>query len=133
VIVLDASAAVELLLHTASGAAIAARVASPAESLHAPHLLAVEVAAAMRRIAATSAISASRARAALTDIADLDVARYSHEELLPRVWELRGRVTAYDAVYVALATVLGAPLLTADARLARAVRDLVDVELISAG
>jgi predicted nucleic acid-binding protein len=40
--------------------------------------------------------------------------------LLPRVWQLRGNLTAYDASYIALAEALDCPLLTADRRLAGA-------------
>jgi len=54
----------------------------------------------------------------LQDFGDLNLARYPHDFLLPRVWELRKNLTAYDAVYVALAEVLDAPLITTDARLA---------------
>ncbi|HYZ40455.1 MAG TPA: type II toxin-antitoxin system VapC family toxin [Stellaceae bacterium] len=46
--------------------------------------------------------------------------RYPHDLLLQRVWELRTNLTAYDAVYVALAEALEAPLLTRDRRLATA-------------
>ena len=52
-------------------------------------------------------------------MAGLDIMRYPHDPLLPRVWELRMSVTAHDAVYLALAEVLEAPLLTLDRRLAR--------------
>jgi predicted nucleic acid-binding protein len=41
---------------------------------------------------------------------------------MPRIWELRRNFSAYDAAYVALAEAIaddGAPLLNADARLAR--------------
>jgi predicted nucleic acid-binding protein len=48
---------------------------------------------------------------------------------LPRVWELRANLTAYDAAYVALAEALGAPLLTRDRRLARAAGHGARVEL----
>ena len=56
--------------------------------------------------------------------------RYPHDVLLPRVWELRTNLTAYDAVYVALAEALGAPLLTRDRRLAGAVGHRATVELV---
>ena len=65
-------------------------------------------------------LSAEDGREALADLAGLDIARYPHDPLLPRVWELRTSVTAYDAVYLALAELLEAPLLTLDRRLARA-------------
>jgi len=120
VIVLDASAAIELLLHTRAGDDVRKRVSHPAESLHAPHLLAVEVAQVLRRFASTEVIDADTAAAALDDLASLDIEHYDHEPLLPRVWELRDNLTAYDAVYVALAEVLDAPLLTFDERVATA-------------
>jgi predicted nucleic acid-binding protein len=46
--------------------------------------------------------------------------RYPHDVLLPRIWELRQNVTAYDAAYLALAEVLVAPLVTCDSRLSSA-------------
>jgi len=119
-IVLDASAAIELLLNTHGGRRVATRLSDPAESLHSPHLLSVEVAQVLRRYVASGAVSAEIASAALDDLADLDIARYGHEPFLPRVWELRANVTAYDAVYLALAEALDAPLLTFDRRLAAA-------------
>jgi predicted nucleic acid-binding protein len=75
----------------------------------------------VRRYAAAGEIDAERGRAALADLADLPLRRYPHGVLLPRAWELRHGLTAYDAVYVALAEALDAPLLTRDTRLAAAV------------
>ena len=119
-IVLDASAVVELLLGSPRGATVRARIERPDESLHAPHLLDVEVASVLRRYQLSGDLTADDGREALTDLAGLDIARYPHDPLLPRVWELRTAVTAYDAVYLALAEILEAPLLTLDRRLARA-------------
>lgn len=118
-IVLDASAVVELVLGSPRGATVRARVEHPDESLHAPHLLDVEVASVLRRYQLSGELSAEDGREALADLAGLDIARYPHDLLLPRVWELRTSVTAYDAVYLALAELLEAPLLTLDRRLAR--------------
>ena len=56
----------------------------------------------------------------MTDLADMALTRYPHLVILERVWQLRKNLTAYDAVYVALAEMLGAPLVTRDARLTRA-------------
>ncbi len=117
-IVLDASAVLELLLNTEGGALVSERIADPAESLHAPHLLAVEVTQVLRRYVATQSITSELARAALDDLTALDIDRYAHEPFLDRVWELRDNLTAYDAVYLALAEVLECPLLTFDSRLA---------------
>jgi predicted nucleic acid-binding protein len=130
VIVLDASAAVELVLQTAIGRKIAHRIADPAVALHAPHLIDVEVTQAIRRYTRDGALSAAAARAALQDLLDLDVQRHSHEPLLDRAWQLRANLTAYDAVYVALAEALDAVLLTCDAKLARSPITKANVELV---
>jgi len=126
VIVLDASAAIELLLRTPTGEDIARRIAG--ETLAVPHLVDVEVAQVMRRYARAGAVTASRARQLLVDLVDLDAARYPHDVLIARAWQLRANLTAYDAVYVALAEALGAVLLTCDGRLARAPQHRARVE-----
>lgn len=117
-IVLDASAALELLLNTGRGARVAERIAPARESLHAPHLIDLEVAQVLRRAESRGRISAARAGEALLDLRALDLERYAHDLFLGRIWELRANASAYDAAYLALAEVLDAPLLTADARLA---------------
>ena len=129
-IVVDASALIEVLLRTPAAASVERRLFAPGQTLHAPHLLDIEVAQVVRRYAAKGDIDGERGRAALTDLADLQVQRYTHEFLLPRVWELRNKVTAYDGVYVALAEALDADLLTRDQRLARAVGHHVRVALV---
>ncbi|MGO9604250.1 MAG: type II toxin-antitoxin system VapC family toxin [Candidatus Binataceae bacterium] len=129
-IVLDASAAVEWLLQTPTGARVEARIFSGTESLHAPHLIDIEVTQVLRRYSATGAITASRGRDALQDLLDLSLTRYPHDVLLPRVWELRNNLTAYDAAYVALAEALGAPLVTCDGKIASASRHRARVEII---
>ena len=118
-IVLDASAVIELLLGTWAGAAVARRIAPSGESLHAPHLIDLEVAQALRRYARLGRMSEGRAVEALEDLADLDLNRYPHDVFMSRIWALRRNATAYDAAYLALAELLPAPLLTADARLAK--------------
>jgi predicted nucleic acid-binding protein len=129
-IVLDASVAVEVLLQTAAGAPLADRLLAPSASLHAPHLLDVEVAQVLRRFVLQGKLTAERARQALVDLADLPVERYSQVVLLQRIWELRHNLTAYDASYVALAEALGATLLTGDHRIHRAPGHSVNVEVI---
>ena len=119
-IVLDASALVELILHTPTGQLVAARLTDPAEGLHAPHLADIEVAQALRRYVREGNIDADAALVALDDFRALDLQRSAHEPLLERVWELRENLTAYDAVYVALTEVLDGVLLTCDGPLSRA-------------
>jgi predicted nucleic acid-binding protein len=130
VIVVDASALVEALLRTPTADAIEMRLFGVRETLHAPHLLDIEVAQVIRRYAATGEIDQERGHAALVDLGDFPLRRYPHGFLLPRVWELRNNLTAYDAVYVALAEILDAPLLTRDRRLAAASGHHARVELV---
>lgn len=119
-ITVDASAMLEVLLRTERGARIELRLLSQGESLHAPHLLDVEVTQVLRRYAAAGELTPERGVAALADLADFPLHRYPHDWLLPRMWELRHNVTAYDAAYVALAEALEAPLVSCDGRLASA-------------
>lgn len=129
-IVLDASALVELLLGTKRGRSIADRIADPGAGLHAPHLADVEIAQVLRRYVREGDLEADSAAAALEDLRSLDIERHAHEPLLDRVWALRENLTAYDAVYVALAEALDTTLLTCDARLARAPGISRRVELV---
>jgi predicted nucleic acid-binding protein len=130
VIVLDASAIVELLLGTNPGRAIAARIADPALGLHVPHLADIEVAQALRRYVREGALDAASAASALEDLRSLDLERHAHEPLLDRIWALRENLTAYDGAYVALAEALDTILLTCDGRLARAPGVARRVELV---
>lgn len=129
-IVADASALLELALGTARAERIAARVLDPDETVHAPHLVDVEVAQALRRLVLLGEVAAARAEQALEDFGDVLLRRYPHADLLPRIWQLRDSVTAYDAAYLALAEALDAPLLTCDSKLARSHGHSVRVELI---
>lgn len=128
-IVLDASAVIDWLLQTAAGQRMESRIYSRSESLHAPHLLDVEVAQVLRRLVREAAVSAERADQALQDLLDLRLTRYPHFLFLPHIWRLRHNLSAYDAAYVALAAKLGATLMTRDARLATASARGVSIEL----
>lgn len=131
-IVLDASALVELILDTPTGRTIADRIADPAVGLHVPHLVDVEVTQALRRYAQKREIDANEAAEALDHLRALDLQRHAHEPLLDRVWELRDNLSAYDAVYVALAEVLNTTLLTCDRPLSRAPGIAARIELVEA-
>lgn len=130
-IVLDASALVELLLFTPVGEEVARRIADPAMSVHVPHLADLEVAQVLRRFARSGQLDADEAADAIEVLQDLDLQRHAHEPLLERVWSLRQNLSAYDAVYVALAEVLDTVVLTCDARLARAPGMKRRVELLN--
>ncbi len=128
-IVVDASALLEVLLRTPAAKAVERRLFSRRQTLHAPHLLDIEIAQVIRRYSAAREIDADRGRAALADLVDFPIRRYPHDFLLSQVWELRNNLSAYDAVYVALAAALDAPLVTRDRRLAAAVGQRAVVEL----
>jgi predicted nucleic acid-binding protein len=128
-IVLDASAAVDWLLQTPAGQHIEKRIYSRNETLHAPHLIDLEVTQVLRRLALQGVVSVHRANEAVHDLLDLRITRYPHLVLLPRVWQLRHNFSAYDAAYIALAEKLGAALVTRDARLASAPGHAAPVEL----
>jgi predicted nucleic acid-binding protein len=129
VIVLDASAAIDWLLQTAVGQRIERRIYARGESLHAPHLIDLEVAQVLRRLVREAAVSAQRADQALDDLLSLRITRYPHFVFLPHIWRLRHNLSAYDAAYIALTDKLGATLLTRDARLASASARGVSIEL----
>lgn len=120
----------EVLLRMPAGVALEARLFDTRQSLHAPHLVDVEVAQVLRRYAHAGEADAARCAAALDDLAGLPLTRYPHGVLMPRVWELRDNLSAYDAVYVALAEALDAPLITRDQRLANAPGHRARVELV---
>jgi predicted nucleic acid-binding protein len=134
-LVVDASAITELLLGRPVGRAVEQRLRDHEFDLHAPHLLDVEVLSALRRVVVAGDASPERAGDAVIDLLDLPLERYPHDGLAHRIWALRANFSAYDATYVALAEAItdgGAPLLTADARLARAAGDHTDLRVLLA-
>jgi len=133
VIVVDASAVIEWVLQTPKGAQVEVRIfrkSGESPRLHAPHLLDVEVAQVLRRHVTKGFVSEARGQTALDDFLQIPLLRYPHDVLLPRVWELRKNLTAYDAVYVALAEALDMPLLTCDANIAGAPGHRARVDVI---
>ena len=128
-IVMDASAAIEWLLHSSAGGRIERRVYAARKSLHAPHVLDLEVAQTFRRLTRERVVSEERAEEALSDLMALRILRHPHSALLPRIWHYRHNLSAYDAAYVALAEQLAAPLITRDARLAASPGHTAHIEL----
>lgn len=126
---IDASAALEVLLKSPAGERLLDRLEDGAAA-HAPHLIDVEIAHVLRRHVLHDIVGAGRAEACLTLWRQLDIERHPHEHLLERIWCWRANLTAYDATYVALAEVLGQPLVTADRRLSAAPGITVPVEVI---
>lgn len=115
-IVLDASAALELVLRTDAGLRLESRIFQPDMTLHAPHLIDVEVAHVLRRVAREEGAD-DYCTEALQNWLAMPVQKYPHDVLVGRIWELRANFTSYDAVYVALAEWLDAPLITHDRKL----------------
>ena len=157
--VVDASALIEVLLRTSNATVVEERLFGAGETLHVPYLIDIETAQVVRRYAAGGEIDDARGRAALRiasiqgddgmrgrrhgarrrrlsscealgDLADFPMRRYPHDFLLQRVWDLRHNLTAYDAVYVALAEALDATLLTRDRRLAAASGHRARIEMV---
>jgi predicted nucleic acid-binding protein len=128
VIVVDTSAVIGALAGAPRIPGLAYRLEAD-EDLHAPHLLDVEIVHTLRRLIRRESLSDDRAADLRSDFADLSIVRYPHQPLADRMWELRHNVSAYDAAFLALAEALGAPLVTCDARLARAGRQVADIEL----
>ena len=118
-IVVDASALIEILLTSERSERIWKRLFAREESLHAPHLLDIEIAQVMRRYVARGEVTAERGRATIDLLPRIPVHRYPHEPLLPRIWALKDNSTTYDAAYLALAEALNASLVTCDHSLER--------------
>lgn len=113
-IVIDASAIVELLFKTKAGEKIADIIFKNTSNIVAPELLNIEVLQVVRKFRKSREISNERAREFFDDFVSLPIKYYPHSFLLKRIWELKENFTAYDSTYIALAELLNAPLITTD-------------------
>lgn len=128
-LVVDSSAVVALLLANGRDVKRLRSLLSD-RPIYVPELLDIEVMSVVRRLNRSGELTDQQAEAVLTALAEFPAIRVTHRALLPHAWSLRTNVSAYDASYVALAMRLSATLVTADARLARAVGGEVSVGLI---
>jgi predicted nucleic acid-binding protein len=133
VIVVDASAVLEVLLRTRAGDRVMRRIWRPGERIHAPHLLDLEVLHVLRCLCTVGSLSLQRGSEALDDFLGFRVTRHSHQPLLSRIWELRHNFTAYDAAYIALAEALNVSVVTCDRALASSPGVFAKVEFIAVG
>jgi predicted nucleic acid-binding protein len=127
-LVVDTSAILQALIGEHPNQALQRRLSEDGD-LHAPHLIDVEFLHALRRLEASKAVTRDRAADARLDFADLSIVRYPHAGLADRAWDLRRNITAYDAMFVALAEELEVPLITCDAKLARTAAKTLEVEI----
>jgi predicted nucleic acid-binding protein len=127
VIVLDASAALKMVLSHEGSEALVARVVG--EDIHAPALIEVEVVSGLRRLQRQRRIAEDRALIGLEWFLDLGIEKHHGPELTRRIFALRNSLSSYDAAYIAVAELIEAPLLTADGRLSRAHGHRARVEL----
>jgi predicted nucleic acid-binding protein len=128
--VVDASVLVEYLAGGEGARAAAVRLLPAGHDLWAPHLVDAEVGQALRGKARSGSVGAARARRALAEFAEMPLRRVEHEPLLYGAWAMRENVSFYDALYLALARIMEQPLLTFDARLAKAAKGRAEVELL---
>jgi predicted nucleic acid-binding protein len=130
-IVIDASALLEILLRTERADRLMERTFSGSEQMHAPQLLDIEITQVLRRLVRQKEITAARGEQALQDLSDVLIERHQHQALIRRIWQLRDSLSAYDGAYVALAEALAAPLLTCDSKLAGAHGHRATIELVA--
>ncbi|HVQ90001.1 MAG TPA: type II toxin-antitoxin system VapC family toxin [Mycobacteriales bacterium] len=113
--VIDAGALFELLLRGLRAGAVERAV--DGRDLVAPAVIDAEIMAALRGLERSHSLSAARAGAALEDLRRSPVRRFPLAPLLDRAWSFRDKLTAYEALYVALAIDLDCPLVTTDDRI----------------
>jgi predicted nucleic acid-binding protein len=130
VIVVDASALLELLLWNEKAEVLEPLILASDASVHAPHLLDLEVTQVLRRLVLAKQLTLTRAEEAFQDFSQLHIQRHAHQPLTERIWSLRDTMSAYDGSYVALAEAIDAPLVTCDAKLASSKRHHATIRFV---
>lgn len=128
-LIVDASALFEVVADTPRAEAIRIRMASDPEHA-APHLVDAEVLSVIQSCHRRGDLDLTSSTQAVDDLGSWPGTRFAHRPFLARAWELRSNVRAYDALYVALAEAMDAPLLTLDERLAGAPGLRCEIEVI---
>ncbi len=118
-VVLDASAGVEIALQSAVGRRLQVRI-PPGSTTWVPEHYFAEAIAVLRRLANTGSLDPARVQLALDRLLASAAVRVSVRPLVPEAWAMRHNLTIGDALYVVVASHLGAPLVTTDQRLANA-------------
>lgn len=134
-VVVDASVVVTALTDQFENGGVFRKRLQAADQLAAPHLLDIEVLSALRHMFLRKTINRAQVDLALADLGELDIERWDHGGLLRRAWDLHNLITAYDAIYVALAEEIGCPLVTGDFRLAKSAehaKSRIEIELLRA-
>ncbi|WP_198587126.1 type II toxin-antitoxin system VapC family toxin [Glycomyces xiaoerkulensis] len=117
-IVLDNSAFVEFLIGD-TDLGRRTRKLLLGQEVAAPHVVDLECASVLRRLVRRGVLDEERASKALRLLSRFDLHRFDHTPLLPRIWQLRDNMTAYDASFAALAETLDASLVTVDSKFER--------------
>lgn len=120
VVVIDASAGVEIVANTVRGRALARLIPAGSEGWVPEHFYAEVLAVLRRRFLIEAKITEAQASGAVLRLSAWHVRRASVAALVPAAWQYRHNMTAADALYVALAHDLGGDLLTDDHRLVEA-------------
>jgi predicted nucleic acid-binding protein len=125
-LVLDASVVIEYLVdlgQTEPATRVFRRlVEEPEGALWVPDLIYPECLSVLRKLVALKTLTRATARERVQQLLRLPLLVANHRALAADAFQLVDALTAYDAMYAALAARLGAPLVTADAKLARALR-----------
>lgn len=118
-IVIDASVLVNALTDDGETGAVARERLTWEHRIVAPQLIDLEVISVLRTLVRRGLLDPDRASVAVVELNRFPIDRYDHDGIVPRIWELRDALSAYDAAYLALAETLRCRLLTNDAKLAK--------------